>query len=303
MSLGSSLVSGLKSAGKTVGNDALHMTGNIEKAIIEILDVRGRKDKGPNQAVDVQGKANGGANKAFADEGLAGDYLTEQEGKEQGGLAGEIKGETRRLFTVQFNPNSLQLSGNAGGLIQKTDYTENMEDKKGGVSYAVGATNISLSVSLLFDHCDAQDAFMSDKFSLAPTTVATGIAKAALTPTGLKKVSVQKEVEGFIAALRNRYTRLITFHWGEFNYSGILRNVSATYTMFNVLGEPVRANVSLNISCADGEQYPNSLTVWQERYKTAFKAHEARLKGLIKADKGSTDYMKFNQIFGNIINL
>jgi len=96
-------------------------------------------------------------------------------------------------------------------------------------------------------------------------------------------------VEGFIGALRNENTRLITFNWGKLCYSGVLRRVGAEYTMFNVTGEPVRAKVGLTIMCADVKEWPNSVAVWQERYKNSYLG-------------GSESGVKASQKLGSLLN-
>ncbi|MCR4591190.1 MAG: hypothetical protein K5668_10270 [Lachnospiraceae bacterium] len=278
-------------------------TGNIEKAIIEIVDVRHRANFLLYDSLDIQGSSaesvsvrslgSPDSQQTMMNKGLMSDAMKDMAGVSADIVSDEqvdsITGAQKRLFMVQFNPTTLQLSGHSGGLIQELDYSAHGKERS--ASYSVGNTTISLSVNLLFDSCDPQDAFMSDKMNLSPTAVGTGIAKGVMTGLGKKQVTVQKQVEGFISALRNRFTRLITFHWGEFNYSGILRNVGATYTMFNVTGEPVRASVDLSIMCADKEMYPNSLAVWQERYKKAFKLNKSR------------SYVKAEQKVGNLLNL
>ena len=130
---------------------------------------------------------------------------------------------------------------------------------------------------------------MSDKSNISPTSLAKGAANIALSATKKKKVTVQRQVEGFIGAIRNENTRLLTFHWGEMSYSGVLRNVAVEYTMFNVTGEPVRAVVGLTIMCADAKIWPNSVAVWQEQYKNSFEKSESFVKG--------------SQTIGNLLNL
>ncbi len=200
----------------------------------------------------------------------------------------------RKYFTVQFNPSSLQLSGHAGGLVQKLSYDKEDKDKDGvtdkSAQYTEGSTTIIMSVSLLFDSCDPQAAFLDDKISTNLTNVGKGIAKGIMQGTGNKKTSIQTEVEGFIAALRNPNTRLMTVNWGNICYTGVLRSVGATYTMFNPNGEPVRATVDLSMVCADNDQWPNTLKVWQLRYATAF-------------EKGSESFVKVGQKVGSLLNL
>jgi len=115
------------------------------------------------------------------------------------------------------------------------------------------------------------------------------MADMGLTMGQKKKKTVQRQVEGFIGALRNENTRLISFNWGDICYSGVLRRVGAEYTMFNVTGEPVRAKVGLTIMCADVKEWPNSVAVWQERYKSSYLG-------------GSESGVKASQKLGNLLN-
>ena len=101
-------------------------------------------------------------------------------------------------------------------------------------------------------------------------------------------------MEGFIGAIRNEYTRIITFHWGEMNYSGVLRSVRAVYTMFNITGDPVRATVDLSITCADSEIMPRSLYMWKDLYIKAY-SDEAR--------DGGKSYVKASQKVGGLLNI
>ena len=192
----------------------------------------------------------------------------------------------KRSYTVKFNPNSIRFSGHSGGHRTTMDYmTENDDELK----YKKVDTAISMTVDLLFDSMDTKDAFMGDKLDMSPTGFVTGAVDAGITAFTNKKKTVQREVEGFIAALRNENTRLITFNWGEMCYSGVLRRVSVEYSMFNVTGEPVRAIVGLSIMCADAKQWRNSLAVWQERYKEAF-------------EPGNESFVKTSQKMGNLLN-
>ena len=287
-----------------LGMDAVSRTGNIEKAVIEIIDMRGRKVI-VEPPVEVQGGGlTGKLSSAVslpslkASNTLAGiSALTDTvndiaKGSKLNVLEGPasllsgIEGATRKLFYVQFNPNELSLSGYGGGLASKTDFSE----KGNSITFDKADVRITLNVRLIFDKVDPQDAFMADKANTSTTAMATGAAKAALTAKGKKDYSVQTEVEGFIAALRSKYTRRITFHWGTMTYTGILNRVSAQYTMFNVQGLPVRAFVNLSLVCADEAVSPSSMGMWQAYYQELFEA-------------GNQSYVKAAEKAGNLLNL
>jgi len=281
----------------SIGSTAMENIGNIEKAIIEILDLRNR-DAALRDSVRIAegggGLAGGMGNLAGGglklNTGLIKDVAGQLLGAENGALADvyvERLASRKKLYEVQFNPSSLRLSGHNGGPVNKMDYNAGSAKELGRVP--VKAT-ISLSVDLLFDSMDPKDSFMGDKADLSLTGFAEGVADLGMTLGKKKKKTIQREVEGFIAALRNNNTRLITFHWGDLCYSGVLMRVSVEYTMFNVTGEPVRAKVGLSLMCVDVEQWPNSVAIWQQLYKEVYK-------------NGNESYVRTSQKFGNLLNL
>ncbi len=255
-------------------------TGNIEKAIIEIMDLREREVIEKDAIKVVGGQGHGGdafsyarsAGGSMTNSGVLTDAVRKMAGfgdeeTVNDAMLQSIATQNWKRYKVMFNPNTLHLSGHSGGLVQKSDFGKG----NNGLQYSRGSTTIMMSVQLLFDACDPQDAFMGDKLSSSPTATITGVAKGFLSG-GVKKITVQPEVEGFIGAIRNPCTRIITFNWGDLSYSGSLRNVRAQYSMFNMTGDPVRATVDLSIMCADDDELSGaSLAVWQARYKDAFE--------------------------------
>ncbi len=287
-----------------VSQSVSQRSGNIEKAVIEIIDLRGRQDVTVDPAVEVQGGGMAGrrssipsmpllkASETFAGASAVTDtlaYVGERAGLNvrSGPVDPLLKaqGATRKLFYVQFNPSELSLSGHGGGLVSKTDFS----NKGSNISLGRAEIRITMNVKLIFDKTDSQDAFMGDKFNISETSIVTGGIKAVRSATGKKDNSVQAEVEGFMAALRSAYTRRITFHWGTMNYTGILNRVSAEYTMFNVLGLPIRAYVDLSLVCADETVSPGSMGTWQQYYNQL-------------ARKGDQSYVKAAQEAGNWFN-
>ena len=109
---------------------------------------------------------------------------------------------------------------------------------------------MDFSVSLIFDQVSNTAAFQQDLLTISSSR---GIQMGGKIVTdvvggffgGGKPQSVQVMVEAFIAALRNDKTRMVCFEWGELCYEGMLRQVNTNYTMFDMLGNPVRAEVGL----------------------------------------------------------
>ncbi len=302
----------------SVGDYFKQNLGITEKAILEVIDLRNREIE-QNPAVNVtMGSAgdnlmvNGGDNpkQSFMNAGIVRDQLDNANDQAQQALDKKFKPLDPKLrshqinkylnakakyFTVQFNPNTLRLSGHSGGLVRKTDYNATKRKRGGGkIEYVPSKTYIDFAVTLFFDKVDPQDAFLGDKLAPSLTNMGKGIAKAAMKATNKKKNTVQPEVEALIAALRNEKTRLITFHWGNLSYPGVLKSVTANYVMFNVSGEPIRATVDLSMTCADDEIMPRSLDMWQNLYTAAF---------MDEAQAGGKSYVKASQKVGGLLNI
>lgn len=179
-------------------------------------------------------------------------------------------GGSVKQFQVQFNPSELQIEGYGGGRMATVNFSDLQKDGSDNVTYNAASVRINFSVKLLFDNMDANDCFLSAKTNIAPSELVKSGAKLALSALN-KKMTVQQEVEGLVAALRSPHTRLISFNWGDMCYSGILNRVASQYTMFNASGEPVRAVVQLSLICADQSNAPGSMGAWKTAYEKAFK--------------------------------
>jgi hypothetical protein len=165
-----------------------------------------------------------------------------------------------KLFRVQYNPAELEIYSSA-------PYVSERDLRSGGKTPAAATSSpdggkMELSATLLFDKMSVATSFMLEK-NIMPTSV-SGITNAV--KMFMKEESVQKEVEGFIGALRNPYTQIVTFHWADFSFTGAIISISAQYTMFSTSGLPVRAKVSLRV-----RQYAGaSDSGWLNDFETAF---------------------------------
>ena len=208
-------------------------------------------------------------------------------------LAGITLKGSKKQFQVQFNPSDLHIEGHGGGRMATTAFNNVDENGRSGpaaIDFKPVPIHINLSVKLLFDNMNANECFLSAKTNIAPSELAKSVIKTGLSAAGInKKMTVQQEVEGLIAALRSPYTRCITFNWGDMSYTGVLNRVSAQYTMFNSSGIPVRAVVQLSLVCADETVSPNSLGRWQDEYEQAFGG-------------GSQSLVSWTQRAGSLLN-
>lgn len=193
----------------------------------------------------------------------------------------DVLAEEEKIFTVQFNPSEMSI-GAKGEQLQKQSTAQRPGEQPEVETFKVEPPSVTFSVSLIFDHVMNQDAFLADK--IIPTAA---MAAGNVRKLGGTEYSVRPEIEGLLAVLQNRYTRLITFQWGDFSFTGSLESVDAEYTMFSISGRPIRGTVSLQVtqSCAY-----ETMVRWQKDYQKAFGS-------------GIADLTTTSQKLGSILNL
>lgn len=249
-----------KETGKAVLNDLKGLTGNIAHAVICFPAVDHSdmvlEESGQDSAQAAAGAFAKAAEKlrgavSAVTRGITGKFMPDGQENE---------------FQVQFNPQTLQISARGGGRVPKTNYNEKGEST---ISYGNMDPSIDIRLTLLFDVVNLQDAFMADKLTAGSTSVIKGAGTALQRMAG-KTYTVQSQVEGFLAALRDSGKRTITFRWGDLSYTGVLNHVTGRYTMFSPVGNPVRAEVELGMTCM-GE---DSLAYWYERYANMMDAEK-----------------------------
>lgn len=136
---------------------------------------------------------------------------------------------------VQYNPSSIRFSGSRG--------TASFDHNGTFIDNPRPADNI-MSIDLYFDTENNATAFMLDKNS---TDVVKGTAKAIYNHMSNEVTTVRYMVELLIGATVFNSTRWVGFAWRNIEFWGELISVNATYLMFDIEGEPVRAKVSLRI--------------------------------------------------------
>ncbi len=185
-----------------------------------------------------------------------------------------------KIFTVQFNPSELTISGSGGGFVRQQNY---IEGAASSIDYQAMKTNVTMSCKLIFDESDPVGSFSPLSWpggaggitDLNPVVLSQDVYKAAKSIKNGTKV--RTEVSAFLAAVRNEYCQRVGFSWGENHYEGDVNNVSAQYTMFNTSGEPVRAIVNfsmLMINPNDPAQANSAAQLldptWMKAYKKMF---------------------------------
>lgn len=153
-------------------------------------------------------------------------------------------------LTVQYNPSSISFECNAQAMAFPTlqqGTTPNIPVQNNR------PPNVVMSVELIFDDVNQQDAFLSDKAALTPGSLAADIG-------ALKRVhSVQAQTDAFVALLLRPETRTVNFAWADLSFTGRVSEVQANYVMFSPSGRPIRSKVHLKLTQSienkDGDGY------------------------------------------------
>lgn len=257
-----------------LGQLGASLTGCIETAKLLIYDYRSVISASTNK---INSSSLSAAGKAKALTGLQNKHLPDissfrkqATNAENTGMSFDDPSKTK-TFTVHFNPSKLQIYASTIP-VPKPDAQgkENLND-------STTKARMTLTTTLFFDEMNVYDSFMVDKFTMGlsasgVTNIASSIAKNGMG----KKWSVRDEVEGLIAALRNPYTRNVSFRWADFTFTGQLNTVNAQYTMFSTSGEPVRAQVQLRIQHEMDDVY---LDKWYKEYDSAMMGDASSLTG------------------------
>lgn len=273
----------LSSAGSAVMDTFTDIAGFNEKAIIEITDISERTFNKEEIEQYKTGAMNTGFSSSIASNYISTDMIKDAStsiGKlnqmatdamdltEEQQIASFLAASKSRQYVVLFNPNEITLSAHGGGQFPSEIFEDSPRKRTDlrSSSMLPAKARVEFSVRLLFDRTNIKEAFLADKATLSGTGIVKEGINIAKKVMGKKEEnSVQKEVEAFIAAIRNPNTRLISFNWGDMCYEGMLSRVNADYTMFNINGQPCRAFVTLRILCVS-DRYKQSALIFGQRY-------------------------------------
>jgi len=233
---------------------AQSITGNIETAVIVIHDYRD---------VAKKSKISSKEDSAQILSALGKERINSTKFALENGTAPSFPNSKAQIFKIHFNPSNLMLNASSVPHYQK-DVTN-----QGTLAQTVEDPTLYLTTTLHFDDMDRYDSFMWDKFTSGLT--ASGAANAAKMGADIagkgKTYSVRPQVEALISALRNPFTRTVSFRWNSFSFIGQLTTVRAKYTMFSTSGNPVRAEVLLRLQ---HELDPVLLKNWYQDFEEAF---------------------------------
>lgn len=131
--------------------------------------------------------------------------------------------DSSQKIEVLFNPYEIHISANGKLPKEKTGVDKNRRN----VDYGSNPTKIGVSIPLIFEDVKALNAAESVS----------------------SKSDMVKNIHMLLEAVKIPCSRKIIFRWGRQIYSGNLQSVAVEYTMFNAQGIPVRAKVTIDISC------------------------------------------------------
>ena len=147
------------------------------------------------------------------------------------------------VFKVKYNPSKIKLETRAG---------TNMIQGVGGEATKMLVQNMKapelrMSFELIFDEVTVSDAFMFGKISEASaSSVASGVASVVKNVVG-EGYTVKHQVEAFIGMVTQSETRQVVFMWNKMVFSGEVESIEAAYTMFNPIGNPIRATLNVTL--------------------------------------------------------
>ncbi len=274
------------------------LTGNVPKAMLFVRNFSNgqTRPKNPGEKSDVQAlreltKSRG----KTAQEAKSGQIL-EAAGQALPGSGGAKETDMKKLLKqleasnflamqVQFNPNKIGLTTRAGAMM---DYKSVGDAGRQQMSIVELTAATVLTVQLIFDRMNIQDAFVREGNVLTNPTVGNLVSTAQSIYTNAHEgYSVQPQTEGLIALLTHRETREVIFTWSEMFFHGMVADVSAQYTMFNKIGNPIRSTIDLTIKQSDSmKEFESDREYWDEAFNAAFG--EAGIKMKAKTESAVT---------------
>ena len=204
----------------------------------------------------------------------------------KGGRAAEkvmmetIQANNYCALEVQYNPSSIYFTSQEGYSYEVSDGGLGGQARQ--VSTTKAPSSVTMSCELIFDAMNKDDAFGISEQGLTPDHLLSAGMDVAVQMRG--GYSVSEQVNAIIACLFSSMTRQVIFYWGGMSFRGELTSVSATYTMFNKDGNPIRANVQIEIyqknedNVYDQSQYKQA---FEETFKSPMAAKASGFMGKI----------------------
>lgn len=235
------------------------ITGSVEKAILCV--------KKPSTMVDV--KKIDETTKQVTDEiiGRKFDLSDSKATSLQSQLMGLSQSKKKEaainngyhIIKVKYNPSKIQIDSRAGSFIQQGQGTKTMTQIN-------MPAQTYMSLEILFDEENPQDAFMFEKATnLTTGALVSDVAGVVKNLRNDEGYTVRPQVEAFMGLLTQWETRQVVFYWRDMIFAGELVSVDARYTMFNTMGNPIRAVVRLSI-CEEPQEEEDNL-YWNKAFE------------------------------------
>ena len=170
-------------------------------------------------------------------------------------------------FSVQYNPASLNLRTVGGRFVQ---YQSMGNENMNSLTATDKKTSTHLSVQLIYEAIENADAFGSSSLGVnADDVINTG--KSVIKNLAGGGYSIKKQVEGLISLLMTKEYRQVIFVWNNMFFHGELISVNANFTMFNKLGNPIKATVDLEIQQSNGNAiFASDRQYWNEVFDEVY---------------------------------
>ena len=244
------------------------VSGSVEKAILCVKKPDWNKPMLQDTDKDT-GKVTGlrfdltGAKKATTLQTQLADLAKQKGGMFALGASVEkkVKDCGYQIFKVKYNPSKIQMDSKAGSILQSGPCGEGTNTK----TQIIMPAQTFMNFEIILDEENHQDAFMFDKVSNlsggAIISDAAGVVKNFQDEEGY---TVRPLVEALIGCLTQAETRQVVFFWSEMAFAGEVVSIDARYTMFNPIGNPIRAVVRFTIKQGSEENVDE--TYWENAF-------------------------------------
>jgi hypothetical protein len=149
-------------------------------------------------------------------------------------------------LTVQYNPTKLQLDRSASWNESK------QQGSKSGLEFQK-VSPANLSMELMFDTSiegdDVRELFVNRLVdAMLPKITYKKEEPSSAAPTGGGAAAPAGDLAaGMGEPVDKKRPPKVTFRWGKMAFLGVIKDVKASYIMFNAMGYPVRAKVTLSL--------------------------------------------------------
>lgn len=163
-----------------------------------------------------------------------------------------IKDSGYHILKVKYNPAKINIDSRAGSFIEQGPGGE----ATGNRTQYIMPPQTYMSFEIILDEMNAQDAFMFDKINnITVGSLVSDIAGGIKNGTSEEGYTVRPIVEAMMGILTQAETRKAVFFWSEMSFAGEVVSIDARYTMFNPLGNPVRAHVRFTLRQDESDEY------------------------------------------------